>query len=160
MNEDLLHLEKWLAPDPEPENDPKPPAPAAAPAPGNLNPVDAQDVAAQSGSTKKRYELDLPKLSMRTPGNIAALLLFVLFLVFAILPTRSGKTRLQLIWLSFTSGGKLRNMDPIDNDSPDSGAAWAGTVIPWWLQGSSGTMPGGVPGTHYDPAGNVTGVDA
>jgi len=58
--------------------------------------------------------------SVATPGGIGLLLLLIFLLLWAVVPVNGGKTRLQLLWLTFTGRTKMAA-------SPDAGGTFNAT---------------------------------
>lgn len=114
MNEDHSFLKSWNAESAEPEKKPDeaPAAPVASEPSANINPTDAAEVAAtqKTKAPTDGAHFSLPKMSV--PASIAAVLMFILFIVFAITPAngKDGPTRLQLIWGVISRGGGLRGL--------------------------------------------------
>lgn len=125
-------------------------AAAAAPA-SNLNPADAGAV---GGTAKPQQEKKpiAPKLEkapgITIPGGITGLLLFILFIIFAVMPTGGGQTRLQLLWSILTKGGGFRtDYDANPNPHKDTGTndrqevPHRATINGWELDPATGWRP-------------------
>ena len=85
--------------------------PAVA-ASGNLVATDAEAVAQSAAPKDEKKSLvpkmEKPNIGIKVPGGITAILLFILFMIFAVIPVNGGQTRLQLLWSVIARGGYMR----------------------------------------------------
>jgi hypothetical protein len=85
-------------------------------APKNLNPVNAKEVADKAGIKFKGGSGG--GFKWKTPAGIAALLLFAVFMVFALTPAGGhSSSRLRLLWDTLINGGSFAGSAAAANEA-------------------------------------------
>lgn len=132
-------LKDWLVEGkPEEEQPPATTEPAAAqglkveqpPPAAQTKPQDNKPAAPAKAPELPNVGASISKMaSAAKDKSIAMLLIFILFVVLAIVPTASGASRLQLFWGVISKGGKMRDQAVIgaDGSSTSDGASGATT---------------------------------
>ena len=116
MDEHLSYLQLW---NDEADDEAEAAAPAVAAEPGNVTVKDTGPIIETAKPAQEEKPGIAPKIEkkdihIKAPGGILGLLIFILFMIFAVMPTSAGQTRLQLIWNVLTKGGALRGVDSMN----------------------------------------------
>lgn len=146
------------APDETPQGEPKPGAPAgdeedgeedADPPAGRGGPLPARPLVHGLTAVGQRIG-DAPR-----PGGLGGLVALLVVFALVIIPVNSGRTRLQLIWLSLTGQASL----PTDG-TPDGSSNAGGLSLPNPASVASGALSaaGGALGTIGSDVGNGLGA--
>lgn len=111
-------------------------APAApAPAPANISPTDAEQVAASVKKPPSSGSSGMSVSSFKVPMGITGLLIFIIFVLFAIKPAQGHtESRLMLLWKTIYKGGALQGSDALAENTngmveQTSGAAYVDPAL-------------------------------
>ena len=91
MNEHLNYLQLWN----DEADETEPPAPEVAAAPGNVTVKDTGPIIETTKPMQEEKPGITPKMekkdiNIKAPGGILGLLIFILFMIFAVMPTSAG----------------------------------------------------------------------